>query len=254
MQLPIFNNGDGVFSQMQTRWASILNSVIAKVNGGTLVAPILTSFLLGSGTYTPPAGTVYLEVFLVGAGGGGSGSGNNDATNGANGGNTTFGQLTVGGGTGGTQGNGGLGGFGGTLVGTTPTGLSVFSFVGGRGGGLQQGGTTDAILFGGIGGNSILAGGDPQSEGGGAIGRDGTLNSGGGGSGGGGGGSGIGAAIYTGCGGGAGASIITILSGSFLLSSFSYSVGTGGIKGLSGTNGNNGGNGAAGRICLKAYA
>ena len=98
------------------------------------VNPTYQKFTSGSGTYTRPAGVLYLKVKMVG-GGGGSGSYGTSFGSGGAGGSTTFGtQLTANGGSGGagTQtgtSNGltvGAGGAGGTAsLGSITTGFST---------------------------------------------------------------------------------------------------------------------------------
>jgi hypothetical protein len=58
---------------------------------------------------------------------------------------------------------------------------------------------------------------------------------------------------YAGCGGGAGAYIEVILSGSFLLRTFKYSVGSGGSAGTAGAGGYAGGAGGSGVIIIEEY-
>lgn len=182
------------------------------------VAPTRTTLTSGSGTYNTPTNCKYIKVRMVGGGAGGAGGFGTGTGTGGNGGSTTFGSLTANGGTGGVYGAS-SGGAGGTAA-SIPSGWSGFSVAGGSGSGA-------AYWSGGCGGSSAFggAGGAGWSSGTGFSGIAGALNTGSGG-GGGGGNSGTG-----GSGGGAGA-YIEVISTS-LLSSYSYSVGTGGAAGSS---------------------
>lgn len=69
---------------------------------GVTSAPQVTVYTTGSGTYTTPAGALYLKVEIGGGGGGGGGAeGTTGRVAGGAGGNTTFGLLTANGGAGG---------------------------------------------------------------------------------------------------------------------------------------------------------
>ena len=103
---------DGVF-QSASSW-----SAWSRIAGPTTM--LITA--VGSGTWTVPAGVSTVQVQLVGAGGGGAGTKRTGAgADGQNGGDTTFGMLTAGGGKGGRTllhvNSGGAGG-----VGTTTNG------------------------------------------------------------------------------------------------------------------------------------
>ena len=193
--------------------------------------PQVTIYSSGSGTYTVPAGTRYLQVEMVagGGGGGGSGGGNSagDGGVGGVGGTTTFGPMNCYGGNGG----------------------SGSSLATGTGGGTALGGITPGFASSGTRGsangsyNTALGG---YSAGG--IGAASPLSSSG--SGGNGGGNG-GVVICVGSGGGSGGYIkanITSLS-----ASYSYAVGSGGTSGAAGTYGIAGGAGVAGTIIVTAY-
>ena len=86
--------------------------------------PTQTALTGGSGTYTPPAGCVFIAARMVGGGGGSTG----------NGGNTTLGAFTAGGG------HGGLSGAGGTAVGGTVNIPGAPGSASGQGGGSYFGG------------------------------------------------------------------------------------------------------------------
>ena len=94
--------------------------------------PTQTVLTSGSGTYTPPAGCVFISVRMVGGGGGATG----------NGGNTTLGTFTAGGGVTGPSGAGG-----------TATG-GTLNIPGAPGGASGQGGSS---YFGGAGTSSASA-------------------------------------------------------------------------------------------------
>jgi hypothetical protein len=111
----------------------VLSSTTLGVASWTTVvanaAPSVQRFLSGSGTYTTPAGVLYIKVRMAGGGGGGRGTGGD----GGNGGNTTFGTslLTANGGVGGTS--SATGGLGGTVTVNSPA-VDVSSRQGGQGG------------------------------------------------------------------------------------------------------------------------
>jgi hypothetical protein len=200
----------------------------------------ITTYTSGSGTYTVPASTKYLQVLMVGGGGGGAGS---DATGGpgGSGGNTTFGTATAGGGGGGAT-NGANGGPGGNAT------LGVISGAGVSGGVGDAGVTGGTYPKGGIGGATAL-GGAGSGTGGttAAAGGDAKANTGGGG----GGASCATAFTFSGSGGGAGAYINGLITSPG--ASYSYGVGAGGTAGAAGTNGFAGGAGGSGLIVVIAY-
>lgn len=193
-----------------------------------------------NGTYTPPAGALYLHIRSVGGGGGGGGSGTGGGAGGNTGGNTTFNtSLIAGGGNGGGSGSsvatGGLGG--------NASGCAIN--ITGTTGGSTTGGTTAAGI-GGAGGSSPFFGGGPASSAFGG-GLSGAGNTGGGGSG----GYISGGTFPGGAGGGGGAgceSWITSPSGTY-----PYAIGALGSGGAPGTSGNGGGDGARGHLIIEAY-
>jgi hypothetical protein len=215
----------------------------------TLKAPTQQIFTSGaSGTYTTPAGVLWLRVRAVGAGGGGGGGGvSGTAGAGVAGNNTTFGTLTASGGSGGA--NGGSYAAGGTsTLGTDtpqPTGIN---FTGGYGeAGTANDGIATTFGLGGMGGASGFGGG-----GGGQVSAQAGANGAALGSGGGGGGSGLTAsAAVAGAGGGAGGFIDVLYSGP--KSSYTYAVGGTSVGGTAGTTGGNGGNGAPGYILVEEH-
>jgi len=196
-------------------------------------APSVQRFTSGSGTYTTPAGVVYIRVKMVGAGGGGFGA-NGSATSGGTGGNTTFGSslLTT---TGGVGASGVLSpGGGGTATLNAPALGSRFPGAEGNGGqqttpsaGTLTGGSGGGTPFGGAGRSGAnAAGGNAQvntGSGGGGAGSIGNQNS--------------------GAGGGAGAFIEAIIPSPS--ATYAYAVGAGGAAGGGVTAG---GAGAAGYI------
>jgi hypothetical protein len=205
-----------------------------------------------SGTYTPPAGTKYIKIRMVGGGGGGGGAQGTGGTptSGGLGGTTTFGTslLTANGGNGGLSGNAGSASppLGGTATFTTgPIGIALQGSTGGgdtRNATLSVGGQGGCSPFGGAGG-----GGDGNGNAGGAA----IANTG---SGGGGGGAG-GTANSPGQGGAAGGYIDVILtsSSSAWASSFPFSIGSAGTAGAGGTGGGSGGLGGSGMILIEEH-
>ena len=184
----------------------------------------------GSGTYTVPTGATRLEIEGAAAGQGGSGGGSGPPA-GTNGGDLTFGPLTIPGG--GSSTSASLGGVLGTYE------------QGGRGGGLMQGGGSNTT--GGAGGTNRFGGagyaGGPGASNVATAGVAGT------GAGGGGGGSDNNIGRYGGPGGQAGTSFDVIITN--LASSYSYSIGAPGTGGVGSVS--TGGNGGSGKIIVKAY-
>jgi hypothetical protein len=238
------------------QFTSSLQGVVPSSGGGTTnflradgswaaptsspTAPTVQTFTTaGSGTYTRPTGPtpLYIKVSMVGAGGGGNGTGTSGATDGANGGNTTFGTslLTANGGVAGTAtGGGGAGGTasGGNINMTGSDGYSrasnAVSNFGGNGASSYYGG-------GGMGGNNAPT-----------AGASGKVNSGSGG-----GGAGSGVASNAGSGGGAGGYCQKIITSPS--STYSYVLGAGGSGGSAGTSGQAGGGGADGFIIVEEF-
>lgn len=237
--------GDG--TRLQTSSAGTSGQFL-KSNGSSaptfssFTAPTVNTYSSGSGTYTVPAGTLYLIVEMCGGGGGGGANGSGPST-GTGGGNTTFGSATAGGGAVGPSSGGGAGGAGGT---NTLAYTTMASSAGGYGtagyyntDGAGANGAPSFYGAGGVGGFRGVGGG--TSPGGNGI----APCSGGGGGGG-------NATYASGPGGGAGAwQRFMITSPS---ASYSYGVGAAGTLGGAGGGGNNGGNGAAGFISVTAYA
>ncbi len=205
-----------------------------------LAAPTVQKFTSGSGTYTTPAGVLYIRVEMVGGGGGGQGSSTSAwASNSATvGGNTTFGtSLLVANGGGLGYVNGGVAN--GFSLGTGPVGYGRPGIPGQNGGYKTAAG---ALSLGGGGGTG--AGRALFSAGGEAA----IANSGGGG-----GGAGLGdsTAGWLGAGGASGSYVNAIITSP--ASTYSYAVGAGGSGGSAGTSGNAGGAGGSGIIIVTEY-
>lgn len=177
-----------------------------------------------SGTYTVPAGVLWLWIRMQGAGGGGGGSSNsNVSTSGGTGGDTTFGTSLhtasggVGGGNAAHDTYGGAGGS--TTIGAGADGM-------GQTGGYGHVGNNASgfFSFGGLGGSAAYGGAGGAGVG--AVGLAGMSNTGGGG---GGGGTGV-SAQYGGHGGGAGGYIDIIINSS-IAATYAYAVGAAGTAG-----------------------
>jgi hypothetical protein len=202
--------------------------------------PTTQVFTSGSGTYTTPAGVLWLEVELIGGGGGG-GAGGTGGNNGTGGTATTLGTLTGNGGSGGIQ--GAAGGAGGTASGgydnqTGGTGEHANIQPTGVGGGFAiQGGSGGNGIYGGAasGGNGSIAAGTAAA------------NSGGGG----GGGTATVSGQFAGSGGGSGGSVKAIIGSP--AATYSYAVGGGGAGGTIGTGAQAGSAGAAGKIVVREH-
>jgi hypothetical protein len=211
----------------------------------TLQAPNVQQFNSGSGTYTTPAGAVWLRVRGA-AGGGGSGgsSAGGSATNGGTGGNTTFGTALIAA-VGGSGSIGGAGGVGGSCSGATTNWAGAY---GADGVGNSAG--VNATANGGQGGGSVMFGGG-QGAPNAAAGIAGVTNTGGGAS-----GAGVNnsaSACSGGGGGGGGGSFEYIINAPN--STYAYAVGAGGTAGISGggTGSAVGAAGAAGKLIIEAF-
>lgn len=201
------------------------------VDFSTFPTPTLTKLLSGSGTYTTPAGVTYLKIKMLGSGGGGGGAisggaaggggaggyieslvaspaatyaysigigGNGGLSNvdGTNGGDTTFGANTAGGGQGGKKGTTGTGGAGGAVTLSLGIGFAMI----GNGGGIIANASVGGTA-GGPGGVGFFGGGPIGNNSTNSTGAAGTANSGSGGA--------AGAAV-TGSGGDGGSGVILI--------------------------------------------
>lgn len=227
--------------------AKIADSAVTRVKISGLTSPTVQSFFSGSGTYTKPAGVVWLRVYGVGGGGGGAGSGSSGAGSGGNGTATTFGSsfLTGNGGTGGVT-NSSWGGAGGTA--TNSGGLAFGRTLQGAYG-SAPGGLGSTYTHGGNGGSSLFG---PGSIGSGSTNTSnaGPITSGSYGGGGGGAG-GYAAGVFAGAGGGAGGGFDVIIPNP--ASSYSYSVGQSGSGGTAGVSGFTGQAGLSGAIYVEEF-
>ncbi len=212
----------------------------AKIAAGTFKAPTVQKFISGSGTYTTPAGVLYIRVKMAGGGGGGGGSGGSGAGYGGNGGNTTFGGNTCFGGAGAVGGDNGPGASGGTATLSLGSGIALTG-----GGGGAEVAFSNQYSPGGYGGTNPFGGGgvgsSPNSPG-----HPGADNTGAGGS-----GNCAPFNVFGGGGGGAGGFIEAIITSP--MQSSSYSVGAGGGAGPAGTSGFVGGAGGSGVIIVEEY-
>jgi hypothetical protein len=248
LRVAVTNGGSTVTISPDLQINSVPNAMVAEtVQGYTLAqlrsAPTRTVITAtGSGTYTVPAGTSYLEFEMVGGGGGGAGSGVNSSPNGNAGNPTTFGLSTASGGSGGSGLSGGAG-VSGSLGADTKSGIVEFSGAGGAG---IYSGSNGIALSGGTGGSSTLGGG-----GGSTIGPGFPANANSGGGGGGGGINQVSSNMYAGSGGSGGGYVKGTITN--LAASYSYSVGSGGSTGSAGTSGNSAGAGGSGILIITAH-
>jgi hypothetical protein len=231
------NAGAGTSGQyLKSNGASLLPSF------ASFTPPTITKLTSGSGTYTTPAGTLYLKVRQVGGGGGGAGSatiatGNHGS--GGNGGNTTFGTalLTANGGAGGGGAGSGAGGVGGSATLNSPAyGTVIFGGSGMNSSSTsstqsQSGGMGAPSFFGGASGRGDIAA-QANSGSGGAAGFANTSS-------------------YVGGSGGAGGFIDAIIPSPS--ATYVYSIGSAGTAGSAGTGGNAGANGGSGYIEVTEY-
>ncbi len=201
-------------------------------SGGTGDSTITFSSNVSAGTYSPPAGCLYIKIRAVGGGAGGDGTGTGPGT-GAAGGSTYFGANLL-------AANGGT-----DTVGGTATGGNVFNFNGNAGGGR----IAQINSYGGVGAGSVFGGGGAPGTNGLAAGGNAFANSGSGG-----GGGGIGSTLGTtgsgngGCAGGYVEHLIVSPAASYPIV-----IGAGGAGGTTGSTGAAGGNGAAGLILIEEH-
>ena len=213
--------------------------------------PTIQTYTSGTGTYTTPAGVVYLRVRMVGGGGGGSGSLTSAGSTGTAptaGGNTTFGTslLTSNGGALAGRGSQALGGAGGTATISSP---AYGTALAGSQGGSSGESNVASVNFGGVGngGGTMFGGGGPGGPSA-APGVAPVANTGAGG-----GGAGAPATGISGAGGGGGGYVDAIVPVTAPGQTFSYAVGASGNAGGAGTSGFAGAAGAAGYIEVTEY-
>jgi hypothetical protein len=211
-------------------------------------APGITVYTSGTGTYTPPAGALYLKVRMVGGGGGASnvGGGLGGAANGTAGAATTFGSnlLIAGGGDGGYNWSGLT--TGGSYTVNSPA-IKIVGVNGADGNRAPYQGSAGSPhhIPGGAGGSSFFGGAGAAGDNfGGAT--SAKPNSG---SGGGGGGLISVPSSSGGQGGAAGGYLEAMIANP--ASAFTYSVGTGGVGPGSGVT--KGGDGGSGVIIIEAH-
>ena len=230
------------------------DTVVIRVFGNTTVAGVYTQaqsdsrYLVtptqtilstaGSGTYTVPAGVRWLKIRMIGGGGGGGGVKSGVGYfQGTTGGTTSFGSITVIGGSGGVQTSIGTGGTGGT--GTVDLRLQGASGCIGATSqaGNFSGGTGAASPFGGggSGGQDAVSGYSAVVKGAGGGGAGGNSTG----------------SIQPSASGGAGEYIETIISS--VSSTYSYTVGAGGAGGTTSGITYTGGAGGSGIIIIEEH-
>jgi hypothetical protein len=204
-------------------------------------APQVSVLTATSGTYSTPAGALYLLVQGCGPAGGGGGSGTGSPGNGGNGAaSTTFGTLTAPAGGGGPAGSGSSQQIGGA-AGAIATGGDI-NFGGNPGApGLSL---SAGAISGGVGGASYFGGAGQGGTVAGSAGSAATANSCSG-------GGGASSSLTIGSGGGGGAFFQKLIASP--ASTYSYAVPAGGAGGTAGGSGFAGGAGAAGLIIVTAY-
>ena len=207
-----------------------------------LSAPQVTVLNSGSGTYTTPAGTRYLEIMMVGGGSGGGGAGTTN-TGGASSaaGATTFGSLTANGGAAAPASSTAAPATAATASGGD---LNIQGATGGAGNATLAADAAQAMA--GAGAASYFGGGGAAGAGAYASPTNAVAP----GSGGGGGVVNAVVAAYSGWGGNAGAFLTKLINSP--AATYSYSVGAGTAGGAAGTSGTAGSAGAGGVIIVTA--
>lgn len=240
----ILNSGTNTLAFCSNGASPAASGTLTRASG-TGPSTLTFSAAQAMGTYTTPAGALYLRSRMAGGGGGGAGGGGS-AGSGVTGTPSTFGTavLIANGGQGaGTGAN--ASGIGGTAsLGSGPIGIAL------TGGGGANSVLASSTNFnqGASGGSSALGGGGGGANGSNA-GVAGAPNTGGGG---GGGGGGAAISLPSGSGGGSGGFVDALITGT-LASSYFYSVGIGGGGGSAGTSGSAGGAGGSGLIEITEY-
>ena len=214
------------------------SGTIALVGGsGSPLPPTMQVFLSGEGTYTTPAGVLYLSIQMVGGGGGGGGSGSSGSTGGTSGGDSTFGSSLL------------------ICSGGMPNGGSPGSFTinsPAYGWGVNGAAGNSGFSSGSAGPPSSFPGGSSALGGAGAgaytgyAGNSAAPNSGSGGSG------ASGSTTFTSFNSGSSGAYLNAIVAS-PLSTYSYSVGASGSGGVAGVGGWNGGDGGSGQIIVTEY-
>lgn len=218
----------------------------------TFPAPTFQSFLSGTGTYTTPAGVLWIKVHVLGGGGGGGGGGDTGATNGTIGTASTFGGgtlITAAGGGPGATGNVGAGERGETGANTVgAVSATILNIVGSSGsvGGTNINATVTSVEIVGPRGADGPWGGAGTGRNG-STSYAGAANSGAGG----GGGSATASNRLSGGSGAAGGYVVVQINAPS--ASYSYVVGGGGAGGSAGTGGRAAGAGGSGRILVEEF-
>lgn len=229
--------------------ATVASAVVVKATGNG--APLASGTLTKTGgagdttlTFYAVRSAAYLRLRMAGGGAGGAGGGTSSGTAAGDGGDTTFGVHTAGGGIKGLW-NNGSGGAGGTP--TLGAGGAGISIPGGRGAGSGASQTDNIYSVGGQGGVTAF-GGTAGGGGPGTAGGAGATNTGAGGSGG---NANPHVPLSTGGdGGGSGAFLDIIIAAP--VSTYAYGIGAGGVAGGT-VDGAAGGAGAAGIIEVTEY-
>jgi hypothetical protein len=235
---PVAATGAGTSGQVLTSNGASSDPTFQAVSINK-TAPQVTVYTSGSGTYTTPAGALYLVVEGIGGGGGGGGSGSgSSAGQGGFGGDTTFGMSFL-------KGSGGGLGQAASCPGAGVGGSAT-------GGDINIGGISGAGCFnvtttawGGQGCSSPFGSGGAPGYGPNAGEAAATAG------GSGGGGAGFGGTGTTGGGGGCGGYFQKLITSP--AASYPYAVGAAGTAGTAGTSGAAGGAGASGLIEVTAY-